>query len=81
MLTRAIHSANKCLAPRLTLALEVFLNEEGFQVGLEGQAECERRRRVNKFNGIGVCVVLVVFVLSQPLEHPPQWRCSKQRDF
>ena len=50
-------------------------------MGLEGQAECERRRRDDKFTGIGVCVVLLVFVLSRPVEHPPQWRCSKQMDF
>ena len=41
----------------------------------------EGRRRSNKFNGIIVCVVLVVIVLSQPMEHLPQWRYSKPMDF
>lgn len=49
-------------------------------MGLEGQAECGKRRG-NTFNEIVVCVVLVVIVLSHLAEHPQKWRYSKKMDF
>lgn len=50
-------------------------------MGLEGQAECGKRRRGNTFNEIVVCVVLVVIVLSHLAEYPQKWRYSKKMDF
>ena len=60
-----IHSANQCLAPRITLVLEVFLNEEGFQVGLKGRQNVKGGgEAINLMELLCVLCWLLLFYLS-----------------